>query len=196
MNGNNHVTLTGCIASEMTFNHECHGEHFYKFTLAVERESGTKDYLPIIVSENILKNKKEYENEIVCVIGQIRSFNMKEGDKKHLILSILAFELYVTDEPNINQIALTGFVCKEPTYRKTPLEREITDIMIAVPRPCGKSDYIPCLAWGRNAVYASGIHTGEQITICGRIQSREYKVSQGTETKTAYEVSISKIDRG
>ena len=194
MNGNNQVTLTGCVASEMTFSHECHGEHFYKFTLAVERESGTKDFLPIIVSENILKNVSNYENEIVCVIGQFRSFNMKDGDKKHLVLSIFAFEFYVTDEPNINEIALTGYVCKEPVYRKTPLEREVTDVFIAIPRPCGKSDYIPCIAWGRNARYATNLHPSDQITIYGRIQSREYKISQGTETKIAYEVSISKID--
>lgn len=191
MNENNQVILTGFIASEITFSHECHGEHFYKFTLAVERESGTKDFLPVIVPENILKNN--YENEIVCVVGQFRSFNQKDNDKRHLVLSVLAFELYVTDEPNINQIALTGFVCKEPVYRKTPLNREITDLLIAVQRPCGKSDYIPCIAWGRNAVYASGIQIGEKVTVYGRVQSREYK--QETETKIAYEMSIIKIDR-
>ena len=110
------------------------------------------------------------------------------------MLYIFAFEFYVTDEPNINEIALTGYVCKEPVYRKTPLEREVTDVFIAIPRPCGKSDYIPCIAWGRNARYAAGIQPGMQIAIYGRIQSREYKISQGTETKIAYEVSISKID--
>lgn len=188
----NQVILTGCVASEMTFSHECHGEKFYNFTLAVERESGTKDFLPVLISENILMNVDE--NETVCVIGQFRSHNMKEEKKKHLMLYIFAFEFYVTDEPNINEIALTGYVCKEPVYRKTPLEREVTDVFIAIPRPCGKSDYIPCIAWGRNARYAAGIQPGMQIAIYGRIQSREYKISQGTETKIAYEVSISKID--
>lgn len=194
MNGNNQVTLTGCVASKMTFSHECHGEHFYKFTLAVERESGTKDFLPVLISENILKNVSNYENEIVCVIGQFRSHNMKEDEKKRLLLYIFAFEFYVTDERSINEIVLTGYVCKEPIYRKTPLGREVTDVMIAIPRPCGKSDYIPCISWGRNARYAAGIQPGMQIAIYGRIQSREYKIIQGTETKIAYEVSIMKID--
>ena len=134
---------------------------------------------------------------VMAVIAIILLFLMKDEKKKHLMLYIFAFEFYVTDEPNINEIALTGYVCKEPVYRKTPLGREIADLLIAVNRPYGKSDYIPCICWGRNARFASGFEVGEHVQILGRIQSREY-VKKLTETETekriAYEVSVSKLE--
>lgn len=193
----NQVTVVGFLASDFTFSHELSGEGFYSAILAVERISGTKDYLPILVSEKLIDSKNTYADRPVCVIGQFRSYNKNDGTGTHLILNIFAQDFYVTDAQVKNDISLQGYICKKPTYRVTPLGRQIADLMVAVPRPNGKSDYIPCVSWGRNAVFASQLDVGTQVTIDGRIQSREYTkmIHNVPETKTAFEVSSINIQR-
>lgn len=200
---NNKVTLSGEIVSNFEFSHECYGEGFYTTMLASERLSGEKDIIPIMVSERLVDVKVEWIGRFVRVNGQFRSYNKHEGERKHLILSVFAgefeemeFENRIPSAPDGNRISLGGYICKPPTYRKTPLGREITDILLAINRKYGKLDYIPCIAWGRNARFASGLEVGTKLRIEGRIQSREYqkRISDDKyETRTAYEVSISKL---
>lgn len=189
----NTVTLLGFMIDDFTFSHTSNNENFFTFILEVERISGTKDYVPVIISEKMIDRKQSYIGKPLCVVGQFRSHNKKADDSTHLLLHVFAIELYIAEdiEP-INNVSFSGFLCKKPTYRKTPLGRQIADMMIAVPRMYGKSDYIPCIAWGRNAIYASQLDVGEQIHIAGRIQSREYQkiIDDVSETRTAYEVSI------
>lgn len=202
---NNRVTVSGEIVSNFEFSHEVYGEGFYTAMLASERKSTVKDVLPIIVSDRLVDVKAEWIGRFVKVSGQFRSYNKHEGDKKHLQLSVFVREFeedaFENGEPGTshdgNIISLDGFICKTPIYRKTPLGREIADMLIAVNRPYGKSDYIPCIAWGRNARFAENLEVGTRLRIEGRIQSREYqkKISdEETETRTAYEVSISKME--
>lgn len=199
---NNKVTLSGEIVSNFEFNHECYGEGFYTAMLASERLSGEKDIIPIIVSERIIDVKEDWEGRFVNVSGQFRSYNRHEGNKNHLELSVFAREFEEIGEipfsKNENHTFLDGYICKQPIYRKTPLGREITDILLAVNRQYGKSDYVPCIAWGRNAVYASGLEVGTRLQILGRVQSRIYhkKMENGEPEpieRTAYEVSIRKL---
>ena len=199
---NNQVILTGEIVSNFEFSHEVLGEGFYTAILAYERLSGEKDAIPIMVSERIVDVEADRIGQFVRVSGQFRSYNKHEGEKNHLILSVFAREFGdITEERHFgledkNIISLDGYICKKPTYRKTPLGREITDILLAVNRPYGKSDYVPTICWGRNAVYASGLEVGTRMQIEGRIQSREYqkRISDNEyETRTAYEVSASKL---
>lgn len=202
---NNKVTLTGEIVSNFEFSHECYGEGFYTAMLSSERTSGQKDIIPIMVSERLVDVKVEWEGRFVEVSGQFHSYNKNEGERNHLILSVFAREFeemeFEHEEPgrgnDENHIFIDGFICKPPVYRKTPLGREIADILLAVNRKYGKSDYVPMICWGRNAVYASGLEIGTRLRIDGRIQSREYekKISEtDSETRTAYEVSISKME--
>jgi len=197
----NSVTLIGCMADdddepEFIFSHEINGERFFSFTLEVERISDTKDYIPIIISERLIDKNYTYANIPLCIEGQFRSFNQKDEAKVKQVLYVFAQRIYSTDECNVNEIAINGYVCKEPTYRKTPLGREITDLMLAVPRLCGKTDYIPCICWGRNAVYASNFEVGLPVRVSGRIQSREYtkNIDGVSEVRMAYEVSVSQIN--
>ena len=197
----NSVTLIGCMADnddepEFIFSHVINGERFFSFTLEVERISNTKDYIPIIISERLIDKNYTYANIPICIEGQFRSFNQKDETKVKQVLYVFAQRIYPTDEVDMNDIYIDGFLCRKPTYRKTPLGREITDIMIAVPRLYGKSDYIPCICWGRNAIYASNLAVGSRVRLSGRIQSREYcKTVDGIEEiRTAYEVSISQIN--
>lgn len=201
-NENNKVTLSGEIVSNFEFSHEFYGEGFYTAMLASERLSGAEDTIPIMVSERIVDVKAGWEGRFVEVSGQFRSYNKHDGARNHLELSVFAREFEdVTEERDFgledeNIISLDGCICKEPKYRKTPLGREIADILLAVNRKYGKSDYIPCIAWGRNAVYASGLEVGTKLQVEGRIQSREYQkqIEDGVyETRTAYEVSASKL---
>lgn len=200
-NQNNLVTLTGCMAKDdeepaFSFSHEVNGEKFFSFTMCVERISGTKDYLPIIVSEKLIGKNKTYVEGPLCIIGQFRSYNMKDGTKAHLKLYVFAHDIFIPEEVcSRNDVHITGFICKNPVYRVTPMGREVTDLMIAVPRLCGKSDYIPCICWGRNAVFASQLPVGTKVTASGRIQSREFQkhVDSIIENRTAYELSISQI---
>lgn len=200
---NNKVTLSGEIVSNFEFSHECYGEGFYTAMLASERLSGQKDIIPIMVSERLVDVKAEWIGRFARISGQFRSYNKHENRRRHLELSVFVrvFE-DITDERGFvledeNFIFLDGYICKKPTYRKTPLGREIADILLAVNRPYGKSDYIPCIAWGRNSIFASGLDVGARLQIEGRIQSREYQKQisdDETETRVAYEVSISKTE--
>ena len=170
--------------------------------IAVKRLSGQTDILPLMVSERLLDVHQDYSGSTIEALGQFRSYNRHEGVRNRLMLSIFArkvrFMEEFTDYTKTNQIFLDGYICKPPVYRKTPLGREIADILLAVNRPYGKSDYIPCISWGRNARYASSFEVGARVRIWGRMQSREYtkKLSEtGSEKRIAYEVSINKIVR-
>lgn len=198
---NNQVIIAGEIVSGFTFSHEVYGEGFYMVEVAVNRLSNYADYIPVMVSERLIDVTGNYEGQYICVVGQFRSYNRHEEKKNRLVLSVFAREIEFTEEPGedvkSNQIFLDGYICKEPIYRKTPLGREIADLLIAVNRSYGKSDYIPTICWGRNARYASGFEVGAHVQIWGRIQSREYvkKLNEfETEKRIAYEVSVSKID--
>jgi single-stranded DNA-binding protein len=202
---NNNITLAGVVEKEPEYSHEVLGEGFYVFMLKCSRTSGNKDTLPVMISDRLVDIREIKVGQVVTVSGQIRSFNRHIDDvKSKLILSVFARELELAQdvtelpfEENINTVILDGFVCKPPIYRCTPKGREIADILVAVNRPYGKSDYIPCIAWGRNARFAGGLEVGEHIQIQGRFQSREYskKISDNEiETRVAYEVSVSRID--
>lgn len=199
---NNRVSITGEIVSEFEFSHEVFGEGFYTVDVCVNRLSESSDIIPLMVSERLIDVKRDYRGLFVEAIGQFRSYNRHDGrNRNKLILSIFAREIEFTDNigeyARTNQIYLDGFVCKPTVYRKTPLGREIADILIAVNRPYGKSDYIPCITWGRNARYCSKLEVGAHLKVWGRIQSREYtkKTEDGESIKkTAYEVSVSKIE--
>ncbi len=201
---NNQVNIIGEVVSEFKFSHEVFGEGFYLVDVSVNRLSEMVDIIPLMISERLLDVTKDYRGMKIEVSGQFRSYNRHEDTRNKLILSIFVRELQFLEDDEMpeeqskaNQIFLDGFVCKPPTYRKTPLGREIADILIAVNRPYGKSDYIPCIAWGRNARYAAGIEVGGHLQIQGRVQSREYskKISdEEVEKRVAYEVSVCKID--
>lgn len=198
---NNRVAISGEIVSDFEFGHEVYGEKFYTTGLCVKRKSNTSDFIPIMVSDRLVDVKADWKGRQVKIEGQFRSYNKHEGNRNMLILSVFAREFEEIEElpfsEDENHISLDGFICKEPKYRETPLGREIADILIAVNRPYGKSDYMPCIAWGRNARFAGELGIGERIQIEGRIQSREYqkRISDTeTETRTAYEVSVGKIN--
>lgn len=199
---NNQVSIVGTIVSDFRYSHEVYGEGFYMVDVSVNRLSNFVDIIPVMVSERIVDVTKNYEGNLIYVLGQFRSYNRHEEKKNRLVLSVFARELEFieeeSDELKSNQIYLDGYICKEPIYRKTPLGREIADLLIAVNRSYGKSDYIPCICWGRNARFASGFEVGSHVEIWGRIQSREYvkKINENeTEKRIAYEVSVSKIER-
>ena len=196
---NNQVTLTGEIVSEFQFSHEVFGEGFYMVEIAVNRLSNYADYIPLMVSERLVDTQADYTGELVTVTGQFRSYNRHEEKKNRLVLSVFVreWDFRETEEENekTNQIFLDGYVCKDPVYRRTG--REIADLLLAVNRSYGKSDYIPCICWGRNARFASGFEVGSHIQILGRIQSREYvkKINEEeSEKHVAYEVSVSKLE--
>ena len=198
---NNQVTMMGEIVSAFQFSHEVFGEGFYMVELAVSRLSNYSDYIPLMVSERLIDTEQDYTGQFIRISGQFRSYNRHEEKKNRLVLSVFVRELEFLDEidenEKTNQIFLDGYICKPPVYRKTPLGREIADLLIAVNRPYGKSDYIPCICWGRNARYASAFAVGGHVLIWGRIQSREYmkRLSETEmEKRTAYEVSVSKLE--
>lgn len=197
---NNQVTLSGEIVSNFEFSHEVYGEGFYTSMLASERKSTVKDIIPIMVSDRLVDVKADWEGSFVKVSGQFRSYNKHEGEKNHLELSAFVREFEeITDILLMNfknTIFLDGYIYKRPVYRKTSLGREIADVLLAVNRTYGKSDYIPTICWGRNAAYAGGLEVGTRLRIQGRIQSREYQkqISDDEyETRTAFEVSVSKM---
>ena len=196
---NNLVKLTGMIISEPVYDHESNGEKFYRAFLEVKRLSDTEDVIPLLISERGF-DLDDIVGKKVDVVGQFRSHNWHDGEKKRLLLNVFVTELYDSDrEEDTNGIVLDGYVTKEPVYRETPKGREITDMLLAVNRSYGKTDYIPCICWGRNAVYASGLPVGAHLKLTGRIQSRKYtkRYLDGTEEeRTAYEVSVSKIEEG
>lgn len=198
---NNRVGVIGEIVSDFTFSHEVFGEGFYVVDLSVSRLSDQADIIPLMISERLINMNENYIGCTIEAIGQFRSYNRHEGTKNRLVLSIFVREINFleefTDYTKTNQIFLDGYICKEPIYRKTPLGREIADLLLAVNRPYGKSDYIPCIAWGRNARYASNFQVGTRVCVWGRVQSREYtkKISDiDYEKRIAYEVSVSKLE--
>ncbi len=200
---NNKVTVIGEIVSEFTFSHEVYGEGFYMVNLSVSRLSDQADMIPLMVSERLVDVHQNYIGQTVSATGQFRSYNRHEGSRNRLLLSVFVREIEFLDSfedyTKTNLIFLDGYICKQPVYRKTPLGREIADLLVAVNRPYGKSDYIPCIAWGRNARFAAGFEVGSRVRVWGRVQSREYtkKVNEvDCEKRTAYEVSVSKLECG
>ena len=198
---NNQVSIAGEVVSEFTFSHDVFGEGFYILEVVVSRLSNSYDMIPVMVSERLTDVKQNLKGKFVEVLGQFRSYNRHEESKNKLVLSVFAREIKIADElsenAKPNHIFLDGFVCKPPIYRKTPLGREIADVLLAVNRPYGKSDYIPCICWGRNARFAESFSVGGHVQIWGRIQSREYqkKMSETEfEKRVAYEVSVSKLE--
>lgn len=199
---NNQVTIMGKVATEFSFSHEVFGEGFYMVEVEVKRLSNSEDRIPLMISERLIDVTQDYTGEYIMVHGQFRSYNRHEEQKNRLVLSVFVREIsFMEEEPDgtkTNSIWLDSYICKEPIYRKTPLGREIADLLLAVNRPYGKSDYIPCICWGRNARYASGFEVGEHVQLLGRIQSREYvkRISDTeTEKRVAYEVSVSKLEK-
>ena len=199
---NNQVTIMGKVATEFSFSHEVFGEGFYMVEVEVKRLSNSEDRIPLMISERLIDVTQDYTGEYIMVHGQFRSYNRHEEQKNRLVLSVFVREIsFMEEKPDgtkTNSIWLDGYICKEPIYRKTPLGREIADLLLAVNRPYGKSDYIPCICWGRNARYASGFEVGEHVQLLGRIQSREYvkRISvTETEKRVAYEVSVSKLEK-
>lgn len=198
---NNQVSVAGEVVSEFTFSHEVFGEGFYCLYIQVGRLSESYDVIPLMISERLMDVKADYRGKYIEVLGQFRSYNRHEANRNRLVLSVFAREVNICEEEDSqvkpNQIYLGGFICKKPVYRKTPLGREIADLLVAVNRPYGKSDYIPCICWGRNARFAEKFQVGEHIQLWGRIQSREYqkKISETeVEKRVAYEVSVSKLE--
>lgn len=198
---NNLVTIAGKVITDPKYSHEVYGEGFYSFLLEVPRLSDSSDKIPITISDRLVSKEELNEGCLIEIKGQFRSYNNygKEGNK--LLLTVFTRGIEFLEDKNWsrnpNQIFLNGYVCKKPVYRTTPFGREITDILLAVNRPYNKSDYIPCIAWGRNARYSQNLSIGDNIKLWGRIQSREYQkkyISDEMVTKTAYEVSISKME--
>ena len=194
---NNRVYFMGEIVSEATFSHEVYGEGFYELFVRVMRLSGQADILPVTISERLIQGHDLKVGSTVCALGQFRSYNKLEGGRSRLMLTVFVREIVDTvPSRNPNSIVLSGYICKPPVYRTTPFNREIADLLIAVNRAYNKSDYIPCIAWGRNARFVQNLKVGDRVALSGRIQSREYqKRLSETEavTMTAYEVSISKL---
>lgn len=196
---NNNVSLTGVIVEECKFSHEVYGEGFYIFNIEVSRLSDNADILPITVSERLIDKDLLEIGTHVAIKGQLRSYNNYTERKNRLVLTVFARDIEILEEKiqqNPNEIFLNGFICKPPVYRTTPFGREISDILVAVNRAYNKSDYIPCIAWGRNARFAGNLKVGDNILLWGRVQSRKYqkKTEDNVEEKVAYEVSISKIE--
>lgn len=198
---NNMATISGKVVSNIEFSHEVYGEGFYYFMLEVPRLSDSSDRIPVTISERLASKDKLEIGTVIEVEGQFRSYNSYNNEGNRLLLTVFARDItFLEDEKKIknpNQIYLNGFICKRPIYRTTPFGREITDLLLAVNRPYNKSDYIPCIAWGRNARFSENLTVGDNIKVWGRIQSRTYqkKLDSGEIlTKVAYEVSISKME--
>ena len=202
---NNHLVLVGKVTSDKKFSHEIYGESFYIFDLEVARLSGNSDIIPITISERLILEKELEIGDKVAIEGQFRSYNSYENEKNRLILTVFEKDIkYLSEEDEenssekvSNEVTLIGYICKKPIYRQTPFGREISDILLAVNRAYNKSDYIPAIAWGRNARFCQNIEVGTKVKITGRVQSRNYekKFEDGTtQTRTAYEVSISSLE--
>ena len=202
---NNHLVLVGKVTSDKKFSHEIYGESFYIFDLEVARLSGNSDIIPITISERLILEKELEIGDKVAIEGQFRSYNSYENEKNRLILTVFAKDIkYLSEEDEenssekvSNEVTLIGYICKKPIYRQTPFGREISDILLAVNRAYNKSDYIPCIAWGRTARFCENLEVGTELRVTGRVQSREYekKYEDGTsEVKVAYEVSIGSLE--
>ena len=201
---NNYLVLVGNIISDKTFSHEIYGEKFYLFNLEVPRLSGNEDIIPITISERLIANFDLSIGRKVVVEGQFRSYNSYEGERNRLVLTVFAKDIMEYKEEQeeqkeklSNEVVLKGYICKKPIYRQTPFGREIADILLAVNRAYNKSDYIPCIAWGRNARFCENMEVGTEVKIVGRVQSRIYekKFEDGrVEQRVAYEVSIGNLE--
>ena len=207
---NNYLTLVGKVTGEKKFSHEIYGESFYVFNLSIPRLSGNSDIIPITVSERLIKEDTLMEGKKLLVKGQFRSYNSYENEKNRLILTVFAKDIVEVEENNeeeenemvrkdtiTNEVVLVGYICKKPIYRQTPFGREISDLLLAVNRAYNKSDYIPCIAWGRNARFCQNLEVGTEVKVVGRVQSRNYekKHEDGTvETRVAYEVSVGSLE--
>ncbi|MGM9584267.1 MAG: single-stranded DNA-binding protein [Faecousia sp.] len=187
----NHITLRGALTGIPQFSHENHGRRFFRFSLEVPRLSGTVDILPVIAQEEVLNAMELSDGEMLTVTGQVRSHNVREEGKRRLLIFVFAGAIVCEDGAPLNEVVLQGPLCREPTYRRTPLGREICDVMLAVPRAFHRADYLPCILWGRTALECSRYHTRDILRITGRLQSRVYtKVTDtGSEERTAYEIS-------
>lgn len=201
LNENNKVNVVGKVVSGLEFSHKIYGEGFYVFFLEIPRLSNSKDVLPVTISERLVANLDFKEGIYVEISGQFRSYNSQQEGTNKLILTVFARDIKIVNDISTvkdpNQIYLNGYICKQPIYRTTPFGREITDILLAVNRQYNKSDYIPCIAWGRNARYSEKLKVGDNIKIWGRVQSRNYqkKLENGEVVdKVAYEVSITKME--
>ncbi len=207
---NNYITLVGKVTGEKRLSHEIYGERFFIFNLEIPRLSGNSDVIPVTISERIITDNMLLEGKKLLVKGQFRSYNSYENEKNKLILTVFAKDIVEVEEKEeneenemvkkdivTNEVVLIGYICKKPIYRQTPFGREIADILLAVNRAYNKSDYIPCIAWGRNARFCQTIEVGTQVKVVGRVQSRTYekKFEDGTsETRVAYEVSIGSLE--
>ncbi len=209
---NNYLTLVGKVTGEKKFSHEIYGERFFIFNLEIPRLSGISDLIPITISERLINEDTLQEGRKLLVKGQFRSYNSYESEKNRLILTVFAKDVKVIEEEEekneeeneisrkdiiTNEVVLIGYICKKPIYRQTPFGREIADVLLAVNRAYNKSDYIPCIAWGRNARFCQNLEVGAQIKLVGRVQSRTYekKHEDGTvETRVAYEVSVGSLE--
>ncbi len=207
---NNYLTLVGKVTGEKKLSHEIYGEKFYNFNISIPRLSGNADMIPITISERLMKPEDLTEGKNVLVKGQFRSYNSYENERNRLVLTVFAkdiieIEEIVEEEENevvkkdnvTNEVILVGYICKKPIYRQTPFGREISDMLLAVNRAYNKSDYIPCIAWGRNARFCQSLDVGSQVKIIGRVQSRMYekKFEDGTvQQRVAYEVSIGSLE--
>ena len=199
---NNQVKVIGEAIQSFTLSHETHGEKFYSSELLIQRKSGVYDLIPILVSEHLMDFSKEYRGSFFNITGQLRSHNQIIDGRTKVLTNVFVQEIDVLKElprndfVNNNSVELNGYLCKKPQYRETPFGRKITELLLAVDRPYGKSDYIPCICWGRTALFATKLTVGQRVQIEGRMQSRDYqkKISESeTETKTTYEVSAQKI---
>ncbi len=194
---NNKVYISGEVLSEPRFSHEVYGENFFEFDIKVSRLSQSYDIIPVTVSEKLLVDSDVKVGCKLCGTGQFRSYNKLEDGKSKLMLTVFLREILpYSSSDNPNYIEIVGYVCKEPVFRVTPFKREISDVLLAVNRSYNKSDYLPCIAWGRNARFVKNFSVGDKVSVIGRIQSREYqkKIDDELVTKTAYEVSLSKIE--
>ncbi len=204
---NNHITLVGKVTSEKKLSHEIYGEKFYVFNLSVPRLSGNCDIIPITISERLITERDLPLESKMSITGQFRSYNSYEGEKNRLVLTVFAKEVQFLEDQEAdipvgkdfitNEVTLDGYICRKPIYRKTPFGREIADVLLAVNRSYNKSDYIPCIAWGRNAKFCETVAVGTEIKVVGRVQSRQYekKHEDGTvENRVAYEVSVSTLE--
>ena len=207
---NNYLTLVGKVTGEKKFSHEIYGEKFYVFNLEIARLSGNADIIPITVSERIITDEMLMQGKQLLVKGQFRSYNSYDNEKNRLILTVFAKDVVEVEENNeeeenemakkdtvTNEVVLVGYICKKPIYRQTPFGREIADILLAVNRAYSKSDYIPCIAWGRTARFCENMEVGTEVKLVGRVQSRQYekKHEDGTvENKVAYEVSVGSLE--
>lgn len=194
----NTIHLRGEVCQNLQFGHELFGEQFYTTTLRVPRLSGAEDFLPITLSERLLLAEPISNGSTLCIEGQLRSYNKVIEGSGRLLITAFAQRILNSEEDgeNPNRVQLTGALCKPPSYRTTPFGREIADLMLAVNRSYGKSDYIPCITWGRTARYAANLHIGDKVQLVGRFQSRAYQkqLPDGTTlNKVAYEVSVSRL---